>query len=221
MKLLIGDTEVSFSPAELRHMYVDEGLEAKIYRYGDKALKLYGEECVKRRLDEDTVNKLIGIPTKRILLPEEIISSSGSKVFLGYTTPFIDNSSKKKIPNMKMEHFLDEVAVIEDDIELLSNNGVGLYDFTMGNLLYNGNIYFCDPGSFAFEEEKIEGQLYMSNTFYFNEFILEKLFESVGVGGEIKRRTYGYDWNERLSPQMRKKSIPSETIKQYVKRVKK
>lgn len=221
MRILIGEEEVSFSPLELRSMYIGEGLEGKVFRYGDKALKIYAEECEKSRLEEETASKLIGIPTKRILLPGELIRDPESLKFRGYVTQFISSRSKLEIPEMNMGKFLDEVSILEDDILMLSDRNVELYDFTWDNFLYNGSIYFCDPGGFSFNEDAYFEHIYATNTFYFNEFVLETILGTVwGCNGK-KRNRYNksYDWNKRLSLQMKKNIRSKENVKQHVKRM--
>lgn len=220
MRLLIGDEKVRLSKRQLNSMYIGGGVEADVFKYGDEAIKLYRRSCEKDRLTKKEARGLIGIPTKRVLLPQKIIKSSFSKAFRGYTTPFISNNSINEVTNMKMGQFLDEVTFLEDDMELLADNKVAVHDLQLFNTLYNGNIYFCDPGSYAFRSEVNSGVIRIENMFGLNHFLLSELFSLVKT--DIYKRTdyiYSYDWNNRLSLQMGEKADPNETISQHVKRM--
>lgn len=216
MRILIGDEEVSFSSDELMQMYVGAGAEGEVFRYGDKALKIYREKCFKRRLEEDTASKLIGIPTKRILLPRELIRDPDSLKFMGYETPFIRGCSKYSILDMPMKNFLDEVSILEDDIELLSSKNVELADFSRDNFLYNGSFYFCDPGSYRFNEDALKGNMYSYNIQRFSGFVLGGLigyFWDVN-GNKLGEYLNSYEWDERLSLQIKENALPEESLKQ-------
>lgn len=220
MKLLIGDQEIEFSNDELDYMFIDEGSEAEVFQYKDEVLKLYKDFCRKYRLSEEEASALINIPTKRILLPKKIIKIPDSLDFKGYTTQFIKTCSRSVIPNMKMDHFLDELEVLESDMKLLADNDVDVDDFNLENMLYDGCMYFCDPGSFTFRRGSRDGSIYRNNISQLNTFVLNDLFGMVKVS-KVKRQAYNinYDDSERLSWQIRDNTVPGETIKQHIRRM--
>ena len=159
------------------------------------------------------------ISTKRILLPRRIIRDADDFRFVGYTTPYIRTCSKKTIPNMNIEHFLDELEVLEQDVKLLAENCVDVSDFLMVNTLYDGNLYLCDPGSFIFRRNSKCGMIYRDNLHELNRFVLDEVFLLVGIS-RSKRLLYSreFDESECLSWQIRDKIVPGETIRQYIKR---
>lgn len=220
MKLLIDRDEVEFSDDELDYMFIDEGTEAEVFQYRDEALKLYKDYCMKYRLSEEEAVKLTTIPTKRILLPRKIIRIPENSEFKGYTTRFIRKCSRNAILNMEMKHFLDELEILEDDMRLLADNGVDVDDFNLDNMLYDGSLYFCDPGSFTFRRNTHEREIYRNNISQLNTFVLDDLFGLVKIS-KAKKRKYdsNYDESECLSWQMREMATGSESIKQHIKRM--
>ena len=64
-----------------------EGTEGNVYHIGDRAVKIYRPFCLKNRLDENTVDYLKTIETKRILLPREKVTDKNG-MFCGYTTEY-------------------------------------------------------------------------------------------------------------------------------------
>lgn len=220
MRLLIGEKLVEFSDDQLDYMYIDEGKEAEVFKFGNSALKVYKEFCSKYRLTEKEAEALTKINTQRILLPRELLRDPDTLEFKGYSTPFIEPCSKAALLNSKMDSFLDELEVLEDDMELLASHGVDVADFILDNMIYDGRIYFCDPGSYVFNLKSRSGYIHQNNIYELNDFVLNKLFPLVKVS-KAKRAAYNSNYleSECLSWQMRDKSVPGETVKQHIKRM--
>lgn len=220
MKLLIGDKEVEFTKKQLDEMYIDEGNEAEVFRYQDEVLKIYKDHCKKLRLDDEEALELSHIPTKRVLLPRRLLRLPETFSFKGYTTKYIENLPVDIIPCIKMEHFLGELELLEDDMEILADREVNVCDLNLNNMLYDGSMYFCDPGSFTFVWGSKAGEIHRNNLSELNSFVLDKLFGLIRVSGH-KREIYksSYDRSECLSSQIRENTVSGETVKQYVKRV--
>lgn len=223
VKLFIGDQEVEFTEEDLDYMFIDEGAEAEVFKYGDEVLKIYKDYCRKMRLTEEDAANLSCFSTQRVLLPKKLLKVPGTFAFKGYTTRFIQGCSNHLIVDMNMEHFLSELEILEDDMKLLADHKVDVADFNLDNMLYDGSMYLCDPGSFLFLRGSKTGEIHKNNIGTLNDFILEDIFGLVKIGrdGKEKFMSYinNYDSYECLSEQVREKTVPGETIMQHVKRM--
>lgn len=220
MRLLIGEKLVEFSDEQLDYMYIDEGTEAEVYKFGNSVLKVYKPFCSKYRLSENDADTLTKINTQRILLPRELLRDPDTLEFKGYSTPFIKACSRSALLNLKMEQFLGELEVLEDDMELLAIHGVDVADFILENMIYDGKIYFCDPGSYIINLKTRSGYIHQNNICELNNFVLNHLFPLVKIS-KAKREAYNSNYleSECLSWQMRDNCITGETIKQHIKRM--
>lgn len=150
--------------------YLNEGLEAEVYRYKNLALKFYKEKSQKMVIDKELVEYLKTIDTKRYLLPTAIITDD-SACFLGYATLF--KQHYQTINNMPFDKFIDEVKFLEEDTLLLSEKGVDIEDLSYDNTIYNGSIYLIDPGSFKISMEN--KSLSRENLDKLNTYVIEEL----------------------------------------------
>lgn len=220
MKLYIGEKLVEFSEKELNKMYVDEGYEAVVYKYGEDALKIYKSYCYKERLNDEGVTLLSQYSslTKRILLPKDSIYDEKHH-FCGYTTDFIYKSSIKDIFKMSIPSFLTEFDAIRDDVIFLSEKSVYLGDFCGSNVVYDGNINLVDPGSYSVY--KVDDT---SSTLLYNQLELNYLFVSLlslMKVSDVRRcalaeKIVEYDY---VGDFIRKTALDGENVKTYVKRI--
>ena len=167
MRILLGDELLEFDQETLDYMFLDEGNESEVFRYGDSVLKIYKDYCVKDRLGEDDVIYLSKIPTKRILMPREVIRDADTMEFMGYSMPFIYKYPRDVLMRIKMNHFLDELDVIHSDLELLSEHHVDVEDIHIDNVLYNESFFIGDPGSFEIQRDTPVGRIYRNNVYTF------------------------------------------------------
>lgn len=150
--------------------YLNEGLEAEVYRYKNLALKFYKEKSQKMVIDKELVEYLKTIDTKRYLLPTATITDD-SACFLGYAILF--KQHYQTINNMAFDKFIDEVKFLEEDTLLLSEKGIDIEDLSYDNTIYNGSIYLIDPGSFKISMEN--KSLPRENLDKLNTYIIEEL----------------------------------------------
>ena len=150
--------------------YLNEGLEAEVYRYKNLALKFYKEKSQKMVIDKELVEYLKTIDTKRYLLPTATITDD-SACFLGYATPF--KQHYQTINNMTFDKFIDEVKFLEEDTLLLSEKGIDIEDLSYDNTIYDGSIYLIDPGSFRLSVKN--KSLSRENLDKLNTYIIEEL----------------------------------------------
>ena len=220
MRILLGDELLDFDQETLDYMFLDEGNESEVFRYGDSVLKIYKDYCVKERLGEDDVIYLSKIPTKRILMPREVIRNADTMEFIGYSMPFIYKYPRDVLMRIKMNHFLDELDVIHSDLELLAEHHVDVEDIHIDNVLYNENFFIGDPGSFEIQRDTPVGRIYRNNVYTFNRFVKNDIFPLSKVS-KAKREELDVMFDDYffIGEQMRYSIPPKETVRQYIKRM--
>ena len=220
LKIYYDGKLLEFTDDEEEYMYLDEGAEGIVYRYGKDALKIYKDTCFRGRLDEEQCKKLGVISTKRILLPKGVIYSGDSKTFVGYATPFIYKYPCKRIMDMTVDRLVDEIGVIEDDLHVLADNGVEIDDLHAGNILYNGQIFIGDPGAMIFRNDFYSDWSFKNSRFTFNRFLKDDLFLYAKLTKKEKRNLENrFDDFESYGLQIRDTMNSGETVKRYIKRM--
>lgn len=156
------------------------GNEGTTYLIGGEAVKIYGGFCLKSRLGPDGVDILSKIPTNRIVLPKDKVKNQQG-YFCGYTTKYIDKVEFNH-DIVTMRHLLNELLLYEQDLALLSQNGVIAYDMNYDNIVYshNNSIYMIDPGSFDFSDTTTEH--------INNEFLTELFLQLMSAKLETKNQ---------------------------------
>ncbi len=220
LRILFEGELLEFSEDELNYMYLDEGNESEVYRYGREALKIYKPYCRKDRLSEEDVLRLSKIYTQRLLLPNVAIKNADTLAFVGYSTPFIYKHPKDAVTRIRMSKFLDELDIIESDLRVLSANGVEVEDLHMDNVLYDGHLFIGDPGSYTFNEEDSRSRVYTHNLKILSRFVKHEVFDMIKV--PRKRRISlndRYDDSMYIGDQLRDDMLEKETVRQFVKRM--
>ena len=130
----------------------DKGKEGIVYFYKDLAIKIYHTFPKKYKLNFDDVKFLSKIETQRILLPRSVVFKIGDNKssFNGYATKRVNNIQDfKEVENLGKSKFIKELQLLKKDIDILTKNNIQIRDMEhKNNILYNGNIYYVDPGSF-------------------------------------------------------------------------
>ena len=220
MRILLGEELLEFDEEQLNYMYIDEGNESEVYRYGDTALKIYKPYCSKERLGLDDVVELSKIPTKRFLMPKEVIRDADTLEFIGYSLPFVYKYPRDILMRIKMNYFLDELDIIESDIDLLAQHHVDIEDVHIDNVLFNNGLFIGDPGSFEIKREKSTGTIYRNNIYTFNRFVKNDIFPLAKIS-KAKRDDLDamFDDYYFIGGQMRYSIPPKETVRQFIKRM--
>lgn len=188
--------------------YLDEGLEAEVYRYKNLALKFYKEKSQKMVIDKELVEYLKTIDTKRYLLPTATITDD-SACFLGYATLF--KQHYQTINNMAFDKFIDEVKFLEEDTLLLSEKGIDIEDLSYDNTIYDGSIYLIDPGSFRLSVKN--KSLSRENLDKLNTYIIEELLgNSLSKSLSKKKKSETLSFMEEML-----KSSSCEFISEFLK----
>ena len=173
MILYINDEKLEFSEEELNFRYLEEGQEGIAYIWKDKVIKVYKDQKRIPSINEETASYLSKIPTKRILLPIDLVYDENHN-FIGYTTKFILNHNRSVIKRLPVSKIKKELELIREDIFLLSDKKVALMDFHLDNFCYDGGFYMIDPGTYKivdYDKKKV----LLENIRYYSEFFLRDL----------------------------------------------
>ncbi|MBQ7141263.1 MAG: hypothetical protein IJO32_07165 [Bacilli bacterium] len=145
---------------------IGSGCEGNVYKYQDIAIKVHDDIPIKKTLSQKLVKQFKNIDTKRILLPNGLTFEKAG-IFLkyvGYTTQLISNKLRKeRLIDLDSNHIYDEIQLLKNDIKLLSENKISVDDLnSKDNLVFNGDLYFVDPGSYNIDNGNFN-ELYTKN----------------------------------------------------------
>ena len=128
--------------------YIDEGEEGIVYRYQDKAIKIYHEQPRKRVISSSLLEKLKTIDTNRINLPIEILSAEESKKDEGYITQFLEGN-KEDIYFYEKQKLLEELMYLDSDFKRLGKESIVIGDLRLSNYISNKiGLYLLDFGDY-------------------------------------------------------------------------
>ena len=126
--------------------YIDEGAESIVYKYEDKAIKLYRKQPRKRVLSEEMIYKLKEIPTKRIVMPEGCLYEKNN--VKGIYMPYI-TGNREEVYELEKEKLIEEFQFIYDDLSLLGKERIVIDDLRISNFLCNKDaFYLIDTGDY-------------------------------------------------------------------------
>lgn len=144
-KYKIGNKEI-ISVFDLKLLSI-KGHEYIVFKYENKVIKIHRKYFVGiHNLDQQNILSLIGIPTKRILLPTDPIYDLEENNIEGYAMDLI--TDEKDISSETVNHLLEEMSIIYSDKNLLSEKGILLRDLHNGNAVYNDKINIIDSGRY-------------------------------------------------------------------------
>lgn len=221
MELYLDGELINFSNDDLDYMYINEGTEGIIYKYKKDALKVYKDFSVKSRLDEDTAKEFTLINTNRILLPRKLLYNISSK-FIGYSTMFLDNYSHKYISNMKMNKFIDEISLMCVDSDNLASKHIDIEDLNSDNMIYDGNIYICDPGSYKIRKSDSVESVTKHNRQIIKEFLVDSILKQSVKLNKIQKKNLDNHFltdDCLLEDILLEEATNDETVGSYVKRI--
>lgn len=209
---------------------ISSGEEGSVYRFFDKAIKVYHLSPRKRVLSLDMIEYLKKISAQRIVLPEGALHDYDSFALAGYVTPYIDGDSEAIWSYLK-DKLLEEFLYLYDDFSELGKKQVVISDLRASNYISNQNcFYFIDPGDYYLSSQ-IEDTTEI-NCRAFTEFVLQDLIYpklvdiSLQDGIEIQRVRSVYRQERycmkhhsgNLVSYLEQNMEPLETFSGYVKR---
>ena len=126
---------------------IANGKTGDVYKYRDKALKVFKLDR-ETPIDLETAEYLTSISTNRILLPRNLLFYNNT--FRGYSYKLVSKKGLgKKITTISKDELVGNIAIIERDIETLSNKQVLLNGIDPENTIFNGNLYLVDPSQYT------------------------------------------------------------------------
>lgn len=138
LKITINDQGVFCNDIPLA--YINQGEEGSVYRYQDKAIKIYHEYPRKSVVSPNVLKKLKTIDTKRILMPIDILMESPNKN-QGYVTQFIEGN-KDAVYNYPKDKLLEELSYLDCDFATLGKESIAIGDLRETNYLSNKIGFF-------------------------------------------------------------------------------
>lgn len=137
----------------------NSGSECVVYKYQDSAVKLFRKNYPFKHLTLDELLHLKSIKTQRILMPTDIIFDEYNNL-VGFQMPFI--AKKDNILEMPLKDLFKEMAILEQDAQILTEKKVGLFDMSSSNFIFNGKVYVVDFGNFAVDDiDQIKSRIIM------------------------------------------------------------
>ena len=134
--------------------YIDKGEEGSVYRYQEKAIKIYHDCPRKTTASLELLKVLKTINTQRILMPIDILVESSNKA-KGYITPFIEGN-KDIVYKYPKDKLLEELSLLEDDFATLGKESIAIGDLRESNSLSNETGFFLfDYGDYYQNPRKI------------------------------------------------------------------
>lgn len=220
MKYILDDKKIIIFPVLLK--YLGSGKEGKVYKYKDKALKIFHDQIYVDSMDINTCLFLKNLDTKRILLPQNILYDIDYD-FKGYTTDLINK--KNNVYSLNKEEIIIEIEELEKEVNYLINKRIVLNDWNFENFIFDGKFRIVDPGLYKLDKKESIKTIKRFNYLVLKDFIFNELFKNK-IRKEIK------NYNEiifYLSNKCRKKYNVSsffekemnndETLNQYIKRI--
>lgn len=125
-----------------------DGSEVLVYHDDNLTYKIFRDNYRFTHKTADELDYLASLKTSRILMPKQKLFQDDKLV--GFTMKYISNA--KNVLNDPMSHFIEELSILANDVELISQAGIRLLDLTKSNIVYDGGIYLIDFGNYKINE---------------------------------------------------------------------
>ena len=169
-----------------RHIITDEeylgcGMEAHVYKIKDKVVKLYKNYCQKIRLTKEQCDRLTKVRTKRILLPTKSLEDEEGNM-IGYKMKYVRDLGQDSFYKLNKKDLTKEMTLIEEDIDVLSDNSINIKDLGNMNTIFHNGLYLIDAGSYGVLKEtpKYRDMAYRKNHDEIDEYLI-KLIEGYAL----------------------------------------
>lgn len=128
--------------------YMDKGEEGAVYRYQDKAIKIYHEPPRKRIVSPSLLEELKAINTNRINLPIEALVAEKTNKNEGYITQFLEGN-REDVYFYEKQKLLEELCYLDGDFKILGKESIVIGDLRLSNYLSNQTgLYLFDCGDY-------------------------------------------------------------------------
>lgn len=172
MRCILNGKEINIYPCFLKKL--GKGTEGKVYKYKDKALKLYYDSyfSITGHIGPNECEYLSQIDTKRILLPKDILQNRNYE-FKGYTEELIVPTGED-IYQIDKSKLLEELYALREEIKILSQNFIRVDDWIPVNFMYDGMFRFVDSGQYKVDWYQIYGNRSQSEIQEWNDYTLTR-----------------------------------------------
>lgn len=153
--------------------YLGSGMEVNVYKVKNKVVKLYKNYCKKIRLTKEDCDRLTKIKTKRILLPTTTLEDKKGNM-IGYKMKYISDLGKDSFFKLNKENLTKELELLEEDINILSDNSIHIRDLGYMNTVYHNGLYLIDSGSYDIlkQSSKYKDMAYRMNQDEIDEYLI-------------------------------------------------
>jgi len=194
-----------------------------VYKYRNYALKMF--KAGEQPTDVETMEYLTGISTSRILLPKKLLFYNNT--FRGYAYKLVPKKGQgKKITMSPKRELIGNIALLERDIETLSNRRVLLMGVDPDSSFYNGDLYLTDPTRYTIMDIAKGEELEKLNKYQLNLLITTLIINDLRRGNydsrterRVKELLMAKAAEENTSDFLADLLENSEDIKQFVKRI--
>ena len=145
-KIIIKNDNVYIKDNKLN--LLGSGVDGKVYRYQDKAIKLYHDESVKDHLTNYQIDILSTFSTTHLILPLERLKNGNDN--LGYNMKYINLENHQNILTINKKIIIDELQELEEELSLIGEKNFLLNDKLSNNLFYSDKLYLLDPDSLTY-----------------------------------------------------------------------
>lgn len=125
-------------------LLTNRGSEFSVYKSKDKVYKIFKNNYRLGHIDEKSIDYLSMIKTNRILMPTSKLYKNNN--LIGYEMPYIEDN--QSILESNFNTILNELKIINDDIEMLTEYFVRLIDINKENSVFSGKLYLIDPANY-------------------------------------------------------------------------
>lgn len=141
--------KVRYNPYNMKYdKKIGSGLESDCYLINGEVVKLYNDYCQKIRLNKVEIEQMSKINTRRIIMPSVALLDKKKKA-KGYKMKYINSLGYDSFYKMPKNKLTEELKILEDDVNLLTDNDVLLDDICITNTIFNNGAYLIDPGSYT------------------------------------------------------------------------
>lgn len=220
MLYIADDKEIFLNPLKL----IGKGTEGKVYKYKDKAIKIYHKNNPNNQMvnHEESDEILKNIKTTYTILPETgVYTLTG--YYCGHQMKYMDFSTEESLVDTKIKDFSDNLHIIvNEDIAAISDENFLMYDLNR-NTRFTSKIYIIDSGRYIHVDRAREitnntyENIYNLNLDMFKEALYELTMKSLGMELEMRSSVHAYvkDLFSDID-NIDRKIDKEETIREYV-----
>ena len=194
-----------------------------VYRYKNVALRVFRDG--EMPIEEETAKYFTGITTKRILLPRKLLFYNNA--FHGYTMKLVSQKGAgKRITTTPKWDLIDNVEVLEEDTETLSQKHILLNGITPGYTLFNGELYIVNPAAHSIFEGGDTRQLNDLNQYQLHLLMTELIASDLRKSGVsqteiqyMKKLMSAKDPEQYCSDYLREIMAGQNNVRELVKKI--